>query len=982
MQKHYFSTWGSLLRTALPLFFAALLTTPTLAQSTEGKDFWVTFLKADSYDSEDKPIELSLTISAQKACDVTIENPYSHYKKTITLADGELQEVQLYKGTAQESKGARTKDAVKCYSFYSEKVDTTAVHVTATENISLFASNWKEKSFDATNVLPTDILQDYYLIQSYPPSAHSDTQQGTHFAIVATEDNTIVDYLPSIQLPGHRTGDTITTPPLKAGQVWYVWSGTGGGDGKDLSGTWVRARDSKPIAVFQGAPHTNIPSKIRDRDHIFSQAMPTIYWGNTFAITASQTRKRDKIRVQALYDGTEVYVNGKLVHTFDFANDNTPSDPKKATNAPKGKQTWEFEIGDKTVNCTDSKNKFQLEEPLVEGQSCLITTSCPCAVHLFMVSNSYDGTPLGDPAMLWVNPIEQNINHITFATYKSDNTHYFNAVTHKKGVASMKLDGVDISADFVPVEGSNEEYYYCTKNITHDTHTLTGDSGFIAHVYGYGTKESYGYNAGGAARPLNLQVTIQDQTYTPGFPLELCGDETTPIDFAVNLSDPTLVTKIVWNFGDGSPEVEDVTSTKHLYPEEGVYDKAFLVVKQKNASTCRGEGLNNDTIPLNITISSLNITIDSITGILCYTDTFRLYYHNKGVFTIADLGCTVTFDPLDKWGFSRQELTYTDEYIEFVLPESTTRAHEYKGQSLGSLYFTSKCNADTVKEFVLDNIGKLDIVIDSIDNMICNNGTLKMYYRNLTGVSLIDDECTVTYSDLAKKNGFSDEQLQYTDEYFQIQIPDNANAALEYALEINMISECAAAAEVARVPFVINYKPLEVMAQRWDNILAVMNEQAIRAMQGSDTTYYAIGDLDFRAYQWYHDNQILPADTTSQLDLKDHPELTGGEYFVCLVNAKGDTLCSCPVAFSLPPQEMKFSEEMSVTAFATVTGTNVWVTTADAATAQWINIKGDVLQTFDIPEGGCLIEAPKEQGLYILRITTEKREKSFKIMAI
>ncbi len=970
---------NSTLRTVLlSAVFCCAGVMPLLAQSTEGKDFWVTFLKADSYDSDDKPIELSLTISAQKACQVTIENPYSGYTRTITLTDDDLQEVQLYRGTAQQP-AARANDAVKCYSFNSEKVDTTAVHVTATEDISLFASNWKDKSFDATNILPTDILQDYYMIQSYPPSAHSDTQQGTHFAIVATEDNTIVDYLPSVRTSGHMAGDTVTTPALKAGQVWYVWTGIGGGDDKDLSGTWVKARNGKPIAVFQGAPHTNIPSKIRDRDHIFSQAMPTIYWGNTFAITASQTRKRDKIRVMALYDGTEVYVNGELVHTFDFANDNTPSDPTKATNAPKGKHTFEFEIGDKVVSCTDSKNKFTLEEPLVEGKSCLITTSCPCAVHLFMVSNRYDDTAYGDPAMLWVNPIEQNINHITFATYKSDNTHYFNAVTHKKGVASMKLDGVDISSDFVPVEGSNDEYYYCSKNISHDTHTLIGDSGFIAHVYGYGDKESYGYNAGGAARPLNLQVTIQDQTYTPGFPLELCGDETTPIEFAVNLSDPTLVTKIVWNFGDGSPEVYDVTSCTHLYPEEGVYDKAFLVVKQKNAPTCRGEGFGSDTIPLNITISSLHITIDSITGLLCYTDTFRLYYHNRGAFTIADLGCTVTYDPLEKWGFTTQELTYTDEYIEFILPESTTRAHEYKGQSLGHLYFTTKCNNDTIDQFILDNIGKLDIVVDSIDDMICNNNTMKIYYRNLTGVSLIDNECVVKYDELARKNGFSDEQLQYTDEYFQIQIPDEANAALQYALEVNLISECSASPEVAKIPFIINYKPLEVMAQRWDNILAVMNEKTILDIQGSDSSYYKDGDMNFLAYQWYYNGDILPNDTTSQLDLKDHPDITGGEFYVCLVNAKGDTLCSCPIAFSAPPAAMKFNDD-EVRAFSTTHGTNVWVTTTGEATAQWIGIDGTTLEEQTIPEGGCLIEAPRETGLYILRIISEKKEKNFKIM--
>lgn len=46
----------------------------------------------------------------------------------------------------------------------------------------------------------------------------------------------------------------------------------------DLSGTYVKARNGKKIAVFQGCPHTNIPYQVKQRDHIFSQAMPTQYW--------------------------------------------------------------------------------------------------------------------------------------------------------------------------------------------------------------------------------------------------------------------------------------------------------------------------------------------------------------------------------------------------------------------------------------------------------------------------------------------------------------------------------------------------------------------------------------------------------------------------------------------------------------------------------------------------------------------------------
>ena len=650
-------------------------------QSTEGSDFWVTFLKADAYDGDDKPIELSLTISAKTACDVTIENAYSGYSKTITLAAGELRDVLLYTGTAKE--GASTKDAVKCYSFHNEKRDTTAIHVTSTEDISLFASNWKSKSFDATNVLPTKALLDEYYIQSYPPSAHESTQQGTHFAIVATEDNTVVDYTPTARtMGGHLPGNTVTTDTLKKGQVWYVWTGTGGGDDKDFSGTHIKARNGKHIAVFQGAPHTNIPNKIRDRDHIFSQAMPTQYWGNTFAITSSMTRKRDKIRIMALNDETEVRINGKLVHTFHFAgedsvrNDTIPSGEKVVLCVPKNKRTFEFEIGAKGVKCTDSKNKFDLDDPLVEGTSCFIETSCPVAVHLFMVSNRYDNTDDGDPAMLWINPIEQVINNITFATYKSTNTHYFNVVTTADNINNMSLDDVPLTG-FDSVIGSNKQYYFLRKNIPHGTHKLVGTNGFIAHVYGYGVKESYGYSAGGATKPLTQYITINGKVFTPDSKNVLCGDDT--IRFACH---PDYeYEKIEWYFGDGASNLENKDSVPHEYEKAGVYE-AYVLIYRNSSNVCVGQNAI-DSIPITVNIGNYKVDIKGEKMPECTLEgdevDFLVYLDNPAGVSLTNDSVQFTFSKAAKdAGFSMDKVKIQgDTLLIITLPSGAKNRTRY-----------------------------------------------------------------------------------------------------------------------------------------------------------------------------------------------------------------------------------------------------------------------------------------------------------------
>ena len=845
-------------------------------QTTEGKDFWVTFLKTDSYDSEDKSIELSLSISAKEACDVTIENPYSGFKKTISLAAGELKEEKLYEGTAQD--GASSKDVVKCYSFHSEVVDTTAVHVTSTANISLFASNWKTKSFDATNVLPTPSLLDEYYIQSYPPSAHNETQQGTHFAIIAAEDDVIVDITPTVSTFGGKpAGQTFATEKLKKGQVYYVWTGTGGGDNVDFSGTHVMARDGKKIAVFQGAPHTNIPDKIRDRDHIFSQAMPVKYWGNTFAITSSMTRGRDKIRIMALNDETEVRINGKLVHTFNFASDNTPSGAQVVQCAPKDKRTFEFEIGSKGVNCTDKDQKFALQDPLVEGTSCFIETSCPVSVHLFMVSNRYDNTDDGDPAMIWINPIEQVIEKITFATYRSSNTHYFNVVTTKDNIDNMFLDNIQLTG-FTPVEGSNDKYYFLRKNIPHNTHTLAGKKGFIAHVYGYGEKESYGYSAGGATKPLTQYITINGEIFSPDKENTLCGEDT--IKFACH---PDYEwTKIEWNFGDG--ETKTVTDEKdsvvlHYYPESKTYNASVLIYRE-SSNLCAGQNAV-DTIPITVTIGRYEFTIGA-----------------------PEIPC----------------------------PEN------------GKAY-----------------VGKIP-------------------FTNEGHVNLHGDNVTIEFDKTAQEDGFNDSMLEIGDGYFQIDIPETAKAEKSYGIHLVINSDCGGADTTLH--FMLNFDN-NVIDQRGDNLLGLL----AKPFEGKNLS-------DF---QWFRlsDSTVVEGQNTSNLNFNDLPY--GGNldeaYYVCFTINKGTPgevrACACAKAFKKADESAgKDFADFKVTATYAPLGGQIFVNadykgeTDIDCYAQWITASGQVYndQKFTIPDGGCVIPAPAEKGLYLLRVVTGKASRSFKFV--
>ncbi|MBR6017562.1 MAG: T9SS type A sorting domain-containing protein [Paludibacteraceae bacterium] len=853
-------------------------------QSTEGKDFWVTFMQADQ--DPNNTLVLSLSISSRENCQVTISNPYTNYSEVVNVTANQMELVELYSGNVLvgNARPAMETTGKVCYAVNSEQVDTCALHVTATSNISLFATNYKKATFDATNVLPTASLLDEYIIQTYTPSDHGGTSatQGSHFAIIAAEDNTIIDYCPTeeteaitaaksayafsggtgmsaeqLKLANWQKGDTLHTPALMKGQVWYVWTGKKDNTPGDLSGTYVKARNGKKIAVFQGNPHTNIPYQVKQRDHLFSQAMPTQYWGNTFVLTASSDRVCDAIRVLALNDGTEVRINGNLVHTFNFAQDT--------------KQYWEFEIGAQGQYAKDG--------------SCVVTTSCPCAVHLFIVSQQYKNSSnkSGDPAMLWINPVEQQIDQITFATFASSNSgttyHHSNVVTDKP--QQMYLDGASISDQFSPVSGSST-YYYARLNLgtVAASHTLRCEGGnFIAHVYGFTNNESYGYSAGGATKPLTQEITINGEVFSPDKENKLCGVDT--IHFAC--TPDYEFEKIVWHFGDGTPDVT-VTSAQdvpHYYNASRDYD-ATCSIYRSSSNLCAGQSAV-DVIHITVTIGRYEFSIGD-----------------------PDIPC----------------------------PEDGK-------QYVGRIPYTST-------------------------------------------TSLTGDNVTIDFDDAAKAAGFNKSNLKVQEGYFVLNIPSTAAASVPYGIRIQIESSCGGTDTTMFFQLPIGN---DVIAQRYDNVLGLVKDPRFDGLTLSD-------------FQWYRtsDSTALQGQVSAVLNMYDIPneDFQNDAFYVCYTINKGQAdqrrTCACAKAFNPDATQHIFAPDsvsLQITAtYSYVKGGKVFVNadykgqTDIECYAQWINTSGKIYKDlkFTIPDGGCTIDVPEEAGLYLLRVTTDGKNRSFKFI--
>lgn len=804
--------------------------------STEGKDFWVTFLRA----ADNNPTELKLTISTLKACVVTIENTNTGLNQRLNVAANSSRELVMNQGD--------------CYSSTNEQATYTALHVTATEDISLFAGNYRDKSFDATNVLPTAALLDDYLIQTYPPSDHEDNPQGSHFAIVAVEDGTVVDYNLTAQTAGNRTGAQ-TTPVLQKGQVWYVWTGNKNGNNADLSGTTVKARNGKKIAVFQGCPHTNIPDHVRDRDHIVSQAMPTAYWGSEFGITASRKHRRDIVAIMAINDGTEVYINNEdgdpiLVHTFDFNVDK--------------KRYWTFEIGEDLAYCADNEGQSpshgRLPSPLVVDSSCYLTTSCPVGVHLFMVSNRYDNitekvnsdTLVSDPAMLWISPIEQVIKEINFATYHTQQAkfHFMNIVTTTADVPNMRWNNNSIAQHFHPISG-NSDYSFARIQIPEGQHHLKGNVGFLAHVYGYGERESYAYSCGSS--------TIQKSVTFNGSPLmidsvyhgKFCTNE--PIEMKLNIGNNDYE-RIEWDFGDGityaaSPSAsnQEKKQTTHLYSAPGWYDLTVSAVYVNHCTNQRYDEdmhfsfrvvrpdtvfgkIDHNCIKMDSTLDGVKLSADEVNELLtngkvvyipgeqCY-DTVKMDYVHYGI--------------------------ETEETLEPITGKDSARGHN------GKVYDRSTDVTDTIdvegckhyQHYHVEVLTCLDLSFpnDGEKPSICPGEELPVHYALSKGsIKAIDP---AGYNAILRVKG-------YPDQLFTIpnRIEDNGDINLptkditrpgHYTAQVVVEDEYCEQTDSVAVAFTVHY-PNNIFKYKFNNVMAVYKPG-----------YGGNVDYEFANYEWH-----------------------------------------------------------------------------------------------------------------------------------
>lgn len=894
------------------ILLAALcsLAIPSWAQSTQGKEFWVS---SSLVCSPDKATPTPyIAISAEKACTVQIQGGVNNaINITQQVAAGSWNE--FGNGTTSQTNPTQgmikvpmnasawyptaMSNANNVYTLAGQK-NMYGLHITATEDISVYVILSSLHSMDASNILPLTALGSEYYTQDYWSKVKSDFNDAVGLTtILGTEDNTEVEIIPNGDTyDGHQSGQLYTIT-LNKGQTYYMVTKKG----DRLAGTHIRAKQGRKIAVYCGVPITNIPTGIAARDCLFEQPMPIEYWGTQFIVTRSLEKNGNLIGITATTNGTEIKVDG---YTQAYIGEGeTYYIMLQSAGDPNGNKSGESPI-----------------DLVVTADVAFIETSCPCAVYSYDTGNSYKGRTVdeivggkGDPSSVWVSPVQQKINRITFGTCYTSKTedHFLNVVTETATCQNTKLTALygatqlDKTSLLVwqPVPG-NPTYSYARAKIG-DSSTkqfsvfrLENAHGVIATVYGNGEDESYAYSAGSAA--VEQGVLVDGETFTDGYrsSTKFCIDTELSFDAKVGTDE---ISRVDWDFGDGTTEYYGLPQTSHPYTTPGWYDVTASLWGHQVCTT-------EDNVQLGTVHFTFRVvrpdTIIQTPQHHCFDLDGRL--DGKGdPYTEQQIADSIAL------GGTRYEqadcssdvyvipVSYGRETIEEL--DTITGYDQAKGYN-DSIYYASTDVIDTIeapenskkctiyRKYYVRVITCLDLKFhnDSAAQHICPTNSLTIDYEKIKGdiksvrfvvPGYVDD--TIVMSNANTRTG-------------SVMLPTEAITKPGIYKGQIIVEDLFCETKTHTIDIAVYY-PEDIVKYKFNNVLAVYNN----GYGGND-------GYSFKAYQWYRNYQPIEGATSSVLYLGDGVTFEiGDQVYVELTNLSGLTLPSCPLTiYSVPDYEV------------------------------------------------------------------------------
>ena len=233
-----------LINTIILLTFISVNAFSQGQNTTQGREFWVSIGKNTWYSPTDAALVLQVRIVAPKATTVTFNFTNIGTTRTFSLAAGGILTYEL---TSAE------KTAV-----YSDATGTTnkSLHITSTEDVTIYAINLCVNSSDATHILPvTSYGIEYYHLSYMCWSVMNLGGAGEGYTVVAIENGTTVQ------------DNGITVATLNRGEVYTRYFGYTDQTGKKIT-------SNKPIAYFVTNASARVLNSTEYADNLYEQMSP------------------------------------------------------------------------------------------------------------------------------------------------------------------------------------------------------------------------------------------------------------------------------------------------------------------------------------------------------------------------------------------------------------------------------------------------------------------------------------------------------------------------------------------------------------------------------------------------------------------------------------------------------------------------------------------------------------------------------------
>ncbi|MFT3910760.1 MAG: PKD domain-containing protein [Ferruginibacter sp.] len=461
-------------------------------KSNRGREFWLGY--GNNYDFTNEPPvngqTLAIYISTEAAAVVTVSVHNTSWTQTLNIPANSVDySIEIPKSGADDAR------------ILTEGLSTHGIHIVSDVPVVVYAHQYRSQLSGATMLMPVETYGYSYYSLNYTQTSSNVQDWYSWFFVVAAEDNTRLEIMPSDStqggwLPGHTY-----TVNLNKGEIYNVFGkaifdGTPQGASKDMTGSKivsVTGADGTchPIALFSGSSGIRLCSG-DGGEFVQQQVFPANAWGTRYL----------------------------TYHTLNNANTNvTLPNLNIYRIAVQDPATVVKRNG---VVLTGLTNNFYYEYTGTSGD--YIESNKPILVAQYMMNaNQCTGTSqygYGDPEMFYLSPIEQGVKQARFYNsrhYGIDYT-YVNILLPTAGLTSLLFDGAALPPANIIAHPVLANYSVAVARLTGPgaQHTISSDSTFTATVYGLGIFESYGYNVGCLVNNLNSYTAIQNTYNSSG----------------------------------------------------------------------------------------------------------------------------------------------------------------------------------------------------------------------------------------------------------------------------------------------------------------------------------------------------------------------------------------------------------------------------------------------------------------------------------